>query len=1004
MSSSKRARTAIAWAICGASLAFAGAVEAQQPTGTVRGRVTAANALRTLTDVQVYVPGTGRGTLTNAEGTFVLQGVPAGVQTLRAELLGFTPVEREITVQAGQTLTVDLELAQAAIGLDEVVVTGVAGGTQRRAIGNVVAQIRADDAVDRALVPSVQGLLNGRAPNVVVMPGTGMVGSGSKIRIRGASSLSLSNEPLIYVDGVRVDNAQSTGPAVQAFGSSVISRLNDFNPDDIESIEIIKGPAAATLYGTEASNGVIQIITKKGRIGSPVFSFTTRQGANWFANYEDRIWTNYWRNPDSGQIESLNLATSERARGTPLFRTGHVQNYSLSVSGGSEASRYYVATDLDREEGVEPSNELSRFSGRANLSIYPHEKVDVTGSVGYISGRTNLSCEAGCGGVTWGSYFSTPQNLNENLPADAPPRRGYRSFTSEVYYESEDFQDLTRFTGSIQLDYRTAPWLTNRLVVGTDEVREDNQSITERSELLRVFSPSATGSKSVSRRDVSSNTVDYSGTVNIDLTPELTSNTAVGAQYYRRLTRFVGATGTEFVLPGLRAVNAAATRTGSESYFENTTVGVFFQEQLGWRDRLFFTAAIRADDNSAFGENFDLVYYPKASLAWVVSEEPFFNLPLLNTLRLRAAYGESGQQPAAFAALRTYGASTGPNDVATVTPLDAGNPDLGPERGKELELGFDASFLQDRIGLEFTYYNTRITDAILTREAPPSQGFPGLQYVNLGELKKDGIEVLLRGTVLERENVAWDATVSFAHNDSEVLDLGGSDRLIADAAFGVEHRQGFPLGSWFHVKVLSAELDANGSHIKESMMCEGETGSPVPCFTGTTVTAPRVYLGRTNPANEGAFSSSVTFWNRIRLYGMVDFKLGHQKWDHNLRVRCSLFNVCHQNVAPLEYDPIDIAAYQNADRFGAAYINDASFAKLREVSATYIVPSTFASRFGLGRASVTVAGRNLHTWTKWSGIEPEAMFLGGARGGFTQLEQNNVPQLTQFVTTIQITF
>jgi TonB-linked SusC/RagA family outer membrane protein len=990
--------------VAGCTLLLATSAAAAQQTGTIRGRITQANGLRPLADVQVYVPGTGRGTISNAEGDYLLQNVPVGTHTVRAELIGYSAAEQQVTVQAGQTVVADIEIAQSAIGLDEVVVTGTAGGQQKRAIGNVVSQIRAEDAVDKALVSSVQGLLNGRASNVVVMPGTGMVGTGSKIRIRGASSLSLSNDPLIYVDGVRVDNAQATGPAVQAFGSSVISRLNDFNPDDIESIEIIKGPAAATLYGTEAANGVVQIITKKGRIGSPVFSFTTRQGANWFSNYEDRIWTNYWRNPDTGQVESLNLATSERERGTPLFHTGRLQNYSLSVSGGSEATRYYLATDYDHEEGVEPSNLLKRFSGRANVSVYPHEKVDVTGSVGYISGRTNLSCEAGCGGVTWGSYFSTPANLNENLPADAPPRRGYRSFTSEAYYASEDYQDLTRFTGSLQIDYRTAPWLTNRLVVGTDEVREDNQSITERSEILRIFSPPGAGGKTVSRRDVSFNTVDYSGTINLNVSPAVTSATSLGAQYYRRYTRFVNASGTEFVLPGLRAVSAATTRTGGESYIENTTVGVFGQQQFGWRDRLFATVALRADDNSAFGENFDLVYYPKASVAWVVSEEPFWSVPLVQTFRLRAAYGESGQQPAAFAALRTFGATSGPNDVATVTPLDAGNPDLGPERGRELEAGVDLGMLNDRIAVELTYYDKRTVDAIVTRDAPPSLGFPGLQFVNLGEARNWGFETLIQGTILQSANFSWDATLTFARNDSEVLDLGSDAPLVADPAFGVEHREGYPMGSWFHVKILSAELDAEGNHIKSTMMCADTAPGAVPCYTGTEVTAPRVFLGRTLPLHEGAFSTSITLFNRLRLYGMVDFKKGQSKWDHNLRVRCSLFLVCRENVYPTEYDPVAIAAYQNGASFGEAYINEADFAKLREVSATYTVPSSLVERFGFGRASLTLAARNLYTWSNWSGIEPEAMFLGGTRGGFTQLEQNNVPQLTQFVTTINVTF
>ena len=979
---------------------------AAQATGSIRGRVTQAGGLRPLSDVQVFVPGTGRGVLSDADGNFLILNVPVGERVVRAELIGHTPAEQTVTVTAGGTATVNLELGITAIGLDEVVVTGTAGGQQRRAIGNVVTQVRATETVDRAIVPNVQSLINGRAPNVVIQPGTGMIGSGSRIRIRGASSLSLSNEPLLYVDGVRVDNAQGVGPTVQAFGSGVISRLNDFNPEDIESIEIIKGPAAATLYGTEASNGVIQIITKKGRVGEPQFNFSMRQGFAEFANYESRVPTNYWRNPNTGQIESLNLATSEKARGTPLWETGHQQNYSLSVSGGSEGARYYLSGDFDRENGVEPTNDLTRFSARANVTVYPHEKIDIQGSLGYTSSRTYLACEAGCGGVPWGAFYSTPEHLNENLPATAPPRRGFRSFVSELYWEADDFQDLGRFTGSAQINHRPNAWLSHRLTLGTDEVREDNQSITERTPLLLVFSPTAVGGKSISRRDVSSNTVDYSASANFDVNDNIASTTTLGAQYYRRLTKFVSVTGSDFALPGLRAINATATRSGGETFEENVTVGVFAQQQFGINNRIFLTGAIRADDNSAFGENFDLVYYPKASATWVVSEEDFWSVPWVSTLRLRTSYGASGLQPSAFAALRTFGAVAGPGDASVVTPLDAGNPDLGPERSRELEAGFDAAFLDERLSIEFTYYNTRTTDGIVTRQAPPSQGFPGLQFVNVGELKKNGIEVMVRGMPIQTQNVALELAATWGRNDSEVVDLGDNPRLVTDGTFGVEHREGFPVSAWYHAKLVDAQLDENGRFIRSSLMCETESGGSEPCYNAAgQLVADRVYLGRTLPLNEGSFSGTLTLFDRVRLYGLVDFKTGFKKWDHNLRVRCSLFNVCMENVAPLEADdPVEVAAFQNAGTFGATYIRDASFAKLREVSIGYDLPSNFVQRFGFSRANITVAGRNLATWTKWDGIEPEAMFLSGARGSNAQIEQNALPQLRQFAATINVSF
>ena len=967
---------------------------AAQVTGTVRGRVLDAATGRPAATAQVYVQGTGRGAVANERGDYLITAVPVGTRVVRVELIGYGGEQREATVAVNDTAVVNFEIEAAAIGLDEVVVTGVLGGTQKRAIGNVVTRVRAEETVKLAPVANVQQLLNARAPGVVIMPGTGQVGSSAKIRIRGASSLALSNEPLIYVDGIRVDNTQFTG-------SGQNSRLNDFNPDDIESIEIIKGPSAATLYGTEAANGVIQIITKKGRIGTPTFGVTARWGTNEFANYEERIPTNYWRNPATNQVETLNLATAERERGTPLFETGVSQNYNVNVSGGTEAFRYYVSTGYDREQGVEPNNFVRRFNGKVNITVFPKDGWDVTASTSWIKSRQSGATEGTGGGRTWGSFFSTPQNLTENLPAGSPPRRGYRSFTAEYYDEGQDFQNLGRYTGSLAINHRPTSWLSHRLTVGIDEVRQADEAWREKTPLYLQFSPTGLGSASSSRNDRSFTTVDYSAAVRRELNQAISSETAAGLQFYNRQTASASASGTDFALPGLTAVSATADRNSSASSSEETSVGVFAQQQLGWNGRVFVTAAIRADDHSAFGQDFTLVYYPKASATWVISEESFFNLPAVSSLRLRGAWGASGQQPSTFAALRTYTSTVGPGDLATVTPSSPGNPSLGPQRASEVEAGFDAGLFNERVLFEFTYYNTTIKDDILSRGAPPSEGFPGTQFLNLGRSKKWGVETLVSGRIFNTNRVSLESTFSLATNRSKILDLGEGVSTLGEGTFGVEHRLQHELGSWFHVKILEAQLDSAGRHIRTSMVCEGNDGEGVPCFTGNTITAPRVYLGRTLPRWEGAFSSTLRLFDNITVYGLVDFKLGHSKWDHNLRIRCSLNNICRENIFPLEYDPVTIAAYQNGANFGDAYIKDASFGKLREVSVAYALPSNVAARVGATRATISFAGRNLMTWTKYEGMEVEAMFLGG---GFVMQEQNQMPLFRQLIVTTTLTF
>jgi TonB-linked SusC/RagA family outer membrane protein len=1035
-------------------LAFGhGPLAAQAPTGTVTGVVTSPTG-EPVVGAQVQIVGTQRGTITNARGAFILARVPAGTRQVRVVSLGYRSETQAVQVPDGGTATVEFRLEVSAVALDELVVTGTVGGTERRAIGNVVSNIRASDVVEIAPIRDVQSLINARAPGVVITPGTGQVGSGSQIRIRGSSSVSLNNTPLLYVDGVRVNNAQNSGPIVQAFQSRIISRLNDFNPDDIESIEIIKGPAAATLYGTEAANGVIHIITKRGSEGSPTWNLSIRQGGNWFRDADNRVPTNYWRDISTGNragdVLSINYAQIERTRGTPLWRTGHIQNYNLSLSGGTADVRYHLSGYMDREEGADWDNQLKRSGARANITVSVTPTVEIGGNLGYVQSRTDIACEGGCGGTTWASYFSTPFHAGTNDPgrvqlADGTDRRrGARSFTPEYYWNATDrFQEMSRFTGSANVNHRPTEWFSHRVTFGMDLTAEDDQTVTPISAIYREWSPTGQGWKDAERRDITFQTLDYSGTVTLPVMEGLTSNTSFGAQYYRRHQKYVGAFGSGYDLAGLRTVGAAAIRTGDESFFEVISLGLFGQQAFSWLDRRFLTLGLRADDHSAFGEDFTMVYYPKISGTWVVTEEPFWNFGGVSDLRLRAAYGRAGEQPGAFDARATFISVPGEGDTPTVTPGSPGNPALGPEKGQEIEVGFDAGFLNDRAGLEFTLYRQRTRDAIVLQRVAPSTGFAQSRFINVGELRNFGYEAMLRAQPVSRRNVTWDATFSFARNDSEVVSLGEESEL--HVGFGVMHIPGQPIASWHHYRILDAQFNTTNATItdpvtgasvpvhgviRSSMMCDDGAGGSVPCYDQNGgLAAPRIFLGRSEPLHEGAFSSTVTLFDNWRIYGLMDFKTGFKKWDHVTRVRCSLFLTCAESRqttggigASATHGFIDpsiveserfqndaayramLASYQSADQFGDTYINDSSFWRLREVAVSYTVPQNWAQRFGAGRATVTVAGRNLHTWSDWTGMDPEARFLGGDRGLFGGFEQNHLPQTTSVVTTVNLTF
>jgi len=949
-----------------------------------------------LENAQVTVRGTRLGSQTDANGRFRISGVEGTTATLEIRRLGYRMATA--TATAGSETRISLE--PTSVNLDAVVVTGQPGSTNKRTLGVDIAQIDASSVTAKAPINNVQNLINGRAPGVTILQNSGVIGSGATVRIRGVSSFALSNQPLIYVDGIRVDNAQGTGPQNQSFGASTTTRWNDFSPDDIESIEIVKGPAAATLYGTEAANGVIQIITKKGAQGKPAWDLTVRGGTNQFANQDSRLWTNYGPDPVTGEIVALNIAKRESDAGRPIFKTGHMQSYDIGVGGGSQNFRYRVSGDYKRDGGVTPTNLLKNYGGRANFTLTPTDRIQIESSLAYVTGRTDLAAEAGYGGTTWTTYYATPTNLTYS-DGTPKPNNGFYSALPEAYYKQyQMYQDINRFTGSVNVTHNPVSWFSHHLTLGTDQGMENNEELSavhNDPNFSYFFGFDAdSGWKYVFTRQNTFSSLTYGGTLK-NAFRALTAATSYGVDFFRRNTNYVSAYGEDFPGPGLTAIaSTTSARTGSETSVENNTVGVYAQEQLGFRDRLFLTGGIRSDNNSSFGSNFKRVYYPKVSAAWVVSEEPFYRLPFVNTLKLRSAYGQTGQAPLPYSAVPFFTATTGPNGSAAVTPASRGNPDLGPERGYETELGFDAGFLNDRAGIEFTHFTGGTKNAILDRPVAPSSGYPGTQLVNAGKISKHGNEIMLRATPIANARTSWDLTFSTSTNHTKVVNLGGATFISPSA--NIRHTVDYPVGAWWGKKVVDATIDPVTGKATAVFCDPGPAGgAAVLCAN-----APLVFLGNTTPTSEGAFSSTLSFWSNFSIYTLIDFKGGYKKLDGNRRVRCHLFIECRENYYPKEFSPAIVGAISSS-AYVSDLINDASYTKLREISLSYNLPGSFASRLGAARATVSIAGRNLHTWTNYKGLEPEASFQGGSRG-FGQWEQDVTPQLRSFVGTLRLNF
>jgi TonB-linked SusC/RagA family outer membrane protein len=1006
---------------CAAVLLWLSALDpadAGAQTGTIAGRVMDQRSALPIADARIEIQGTSRTAATDAEGRYRIADVAPGARTVVARRIGYAGQRLSVTVATEGETTADFSLVPSALTLDEVVVTGTAGAEELRSIGSKVATIDATEALSLSAAPTLGTLLSGRAPGVVVTTSTGRVGAGPAINIRGRSSIGLGNSPLIYIDGVRVDNAVQVGPGggggFSAQGSQIGGRLNDIPPEDIERIEIIKGPAASTIYGTEASSGVIQIITKKGAAGPrPQFSLQMQQGRSWFRDAEGRLPTNYaacnaaailptsptpgCHNQAVGTIVTWNALEQEKARGRPIFRSGGSSLTSGSISGARNDVRYYVSGAFERDKGIEPNNELQQVSMHANLDLALHPTVNVSTSVNYVDLRARLGNDIGASAM-----FATVFGHSVLFPAARGFSLGFTPEITQEYWDNQ--QDVSRLTASGRIEHAPLSWLRHRLQMGVDYTGDDSRNL-ERFIPASVTNPfiSATTAGGrigqILRRGIGL-TTDYSATATTRVRGPLSQSGSVGLQVFRKSDDFSFLGGFGFPGEGIETVSGAANPLPSQQTEQvNTTIGMYAQEKLDWRNRLFFTAALRVDNNSAFGEDLKWVTYPKVDASWVVSEEPFWRWTrAVSAFRVRAAYGESGRQPQTFSALRTFSPVQGPGGTNAVTPGSYGNPDLRPERGKEFEGGFDIA-LFDRVNVDVTYFNKKTTDLIINQAIAPSTGFSGSRPMNLGRVDNQGFEISAASEIFESNSVRWDLQASVATNRDEIKDMGGVPSVISAA--GQFNQVGYPILGIYSRRVVSADRDP-ATNLATNVLCDGGAGqAPVACAT-----APFVFLGTPTPKLSGTVGNTVTLFNNLRLYAMVDFKRGHLILNQNELIRCAFLlgaGMCEENFYPQNFSPLRLAesvGTANPTHIIDQYFEDASFAKLREVSASYTVPKRWVR--GASDATISLAARELHTWTGFRGIDPDVNSQGSA-SGFTG-NQAVTPPLTRLVATLNLRF
>ena len=984
--------------------------------GTISGQVVDAASLEGLSGVQVFVPDSDLGTLTDESGRYTISDVEPGTYQLRARLIGYRSATQQVQVEAGETATVNFQLSVSAVSLQEVVVTAT-GQRQRRELGNAVSTIDASETVANQNPQTLSTLLQGNSTGVTIQQSSGSIGAASTLKIRGNSSLGLSQTPIVYVDGARVNNNNNVADAVGIdVGGQATSRLDDLNPEDIESIEIIKGPAAATLYGTEASAGVIRITTKQGSAGAPTrYTLSSTQGTN----YDVTSWWSMAFNPDFffgiGKDTVYVQSLMEGTRFGDPFRHGHLQSYSGTVRGGAETVSYFGSGRVRLDEGNMPQNTVDSYSARGNFNIDPSDEVDISLSTNYISRFTELPENDnnlfGISSVALGSPWWGPITRSDPNTGGAPIETCMLAFeaarefgvpladvtngsalgggfacdeekpffgrnTFEEIFTQFNQEQVERFIGSASFQWRPVEYVTNSVSVGYDE------SSTVFTEIIPVDPTRPFGSLSEGTIEKASMlsrniTLEANSRLDVALTEDIRSQTTVGFQFADDVSEWQEVVGRNFPA-GSPAVNNSVENEGNDFFVETKTAGAFIQEQLSWKDRLFLTPGVRFDDNSAFGENLGIQEYYQVNGSYVLSDEDWFPR-FFDQARVRVAWGQSGKQPGsndALFLLETTPVSRQNTNVPGVTADQPGNPDLRPETGDEWEAGFEASFLESRVSLDFTYYNQTINDAIIQRPLAPSTGFPDERFVNISELQNKGVEVSLNAGAVDREDFRWDWRVNFTSNDSEITEL--PEQIVITEV--QRHREGFAPGAYFDPVVRIENGEAVVSDEPE-------------------------FLGEASPKWEGSVSTTLSFFDRITAFAQLDYQGGHHLFNGTEDLNCALFtciSLFEKNEAGELTDRAEIVTVARRVGSQAPFVSESDFAKLRTVSLRFDIPEDWVSFLGVRDMSLNATGENLMTWTAYRGIDPEVNVFGSddiAREQFIGL-----PVGRRYTTSLQVTF
>ena len=964
---------------------------------TVQGNIIDNNDLP-LPGASIVVKGTTNGTTSDFDGNYEIS-IDEFPATLVFSSLGYSTKEMQVTGAA----TLNVALEESVMGLDEVVVSGLASSVKRKNLANAVSTVSASELAGVTPPKTLDGALAGKFTGAVVSANSGAPGGGMSIKFRGVTSINGNSQPLYIVDGVYVDNSsvssgglnavsQASGGGNPSSQDNATNRIADINPDDIANIEILKGASAAAIYGSRGAAGVVIITTKKGKSGKTKVNLSQGFGFNKIIRLQgQRNWTQELAESQYGEGA---LYAAAEASGTlrdyekEIFgQEGLISNTNLSASGGNEKTTFFAGISNNDEDGIVKNTGYKKTSFRLNVEHNFNNDIKLALNTNYISSSADRGFfNNDNSGTTIGVALTATRpwdflepDANGNYP-DHPNNSSNPLQTRDLLTNNER---VNRFILGGNLDINLFRKDNSNLKLVT-KAGVDSYTLAAKvlfPKELQFQRPDQGGVNGVSAvTNTTNKNANYSMFLvhNYYTDNDLSFSTQLGAtneQFSRNTVSVI----TSDLIASETNVDQGANQNVNQNRLEQEDFGFFVQESINYQDKLIGTIGLRGDKSTNNGDINKLFYYPKASLALNLSSFDFWNQEgFMNRLKLRGAYGEAGTF-AAFGSLYTvYQSTLIDGNVGIVVPITQGNPTISPERQKELEVGMDVGFFQDRLGLEFTWYKKAVDDLLLLANTQPSTGFT-TKWENAGKLENKGVEIALNAAIVNKENFTWDATLNWWKNKSKMVRM--DIPAYNTGGFGTS------LGT-FRI----------------------EEGKSVTQIVGNNVDGDLVQLGDAEPDFQTSLTNNLSF-NNFTLSFLWHWKKGGD--NINLTKLLSDFGGTSADYDETNIDPEGIIKngdyrINNGIFAGNAtpFVEDASYLRLREIGLYYSVPTkNLTDWFGdvITNAKVGFSGNNLINIFDYNSYDPEVSNFGG-NGLSTGVEVTPFPSSKRYMMHVSVQF